>query len=79
MCMQTKEKGPCDESLERYFFDTSMGKCLRFNFGGCYGNDNNFESIEECESTCHALIESAISAKPMLINMGNLKFKNFIN
>ena len=70
MCMQAKEIGPCDNHLERYYFDTSMGKCIKFDFGGCFGNDNNFESIDECESTCHMLIESAVIATPMMINMG---------
>lgn len=44
---------------------------LFFSFlKGCHGNENNFESFEECENTCHSLIESAQNSKPMNINMG---------
>ena len=94
MCMLPIERGPCMNYVERYYFDTSMGKCERFTYGGiefnqssiilvkdnfkfdscfllgCFGNDNNFESLDECESTCHSLIESAMNSKPVKINMG---------
>ena len=26
--------------------------CESFNFGGCGGNENNFETEEECRNTC---------------------------
>ena len=32
--MQPKEKGPCMDYQERYYFETSMGKCQKFEFGG---------------------------------------------
>lgn len=45
--------------------------CTSFFRKGCFGNDNNFESLEECESTCHSLIESAMNSKPAAkIDMG---------
>lgn len=36
--------------------------------GGCQGNENNFETVEECNKKCSASIES-VSVVP-----GNLKF-----
>ena len=69
--MEQREPGPCMNYQQRFYFDTSMGKCLSFKYGGCHGNNNNFESIEECESTCHALIESANKSKSPEIDMGN--------
>ena len=71
MCMLPMEKGPCREDHEKYYFDTNTGKCQKFSFGGCFGNLNNFESLDECESTCNALIESAMSAKPIPVDLGN--------
>ena len=72
MCMEPLEPGPCTENIERYYFDEDMGKCMSFKFGGCHGNRNNFESKEECETTCHSLIESVETAKPKEIDMGNI-------
>ena len=74
MCMLPMEKGPCKEVHEKYYFDTKTGKCGKFIFGGCFGNLNNFESADECESTCHALIESAMAAKPIPVDMGRLLY-----
>jgi len=36
----------------KWYFDSKLNKCKEFIFGGCQGNRNNFESIEECERTC---------------------------
>lgn len=36
----------------RYFFNVSTGRCEQFTYGGCCGNENNFETIEECKQVC---------------------------
>lgn len=36
-----------------------MGKCLPFSYGGCRGNQNKFDSAEECERRCAAVREEA--------------------
>ncbi|CAF0898052.1 unnamed protein product [Brachionus calyciflorus] len=69
MCMLPREKGPCADYEQKYYFNTLSGQCEEFTYGGCNGNDNNFESLDECESTCHALIESASNSQILPINM----------
>jgi hypothetical protein len=44
--------GPCDALMPRYFFNPDTGQCEPFNYGGCGGNANNFETVEQCEQTC---------------------------
>lgn len=46
------ESGPCKAIKERYFFNVNSGSCERFEYGGCSGNSNNFETMEECEEAC---------------------------
>lgn len=31
---------------------TSRGACEGFNYGGCKGNANNFETKQACENAC---------------------------
>lgn len=52
VCSLPKETGPCKAAFQRYYYDNVEQKCLKFIYGGCRGNENNFETIAECEQTC---------------------------
>lgn len=60
--MSPAEKGTCSESIQRYTYSVNMGKCLLFDYSGCEGNLNNFETIEECETVCDILIQMSQQA-----------------
>ncbi|KIH42618.1 Kunitz/Bovine pancreatic trypsin inhibitor domain protein, partial [Ancylostoma duodenale] len=40
--------------LFSYGFDPKQGKCVRFFYGGCGGNNNNFETKEDCQDVCES-------------------------
>ena len=44
--------GPCRGSFKRWFYETSTKTCKEFVYGGCRGNDNRFNTKEECEGLC---------------------------
>jgi len=44
--------GPCRGAKDRYHYDSATGDCKQFTFGGCRGNKNNFQTIEECRTQC---------------------------
>lgn len=44
--------------MPRWRFDMSQKKCVRFIYGGCAGNRNNFDSEEYCMAVCKRLSES---------------------
>lgn len=44
--------------MPRWYFDLSKGKCVRFIYGGCGGNRNNFESEDYCMAVCKAMSKS---------------------
>ncbi|XP_015232468.1 PREDICTED: tissue factor pathway inhibitor-like [Cyprinodon variegatus] len=52
LCALKDESGPCKALKQRYFFDVNSGGCELFEYGGCQGNANNFETLEECEEAC---------------------------
>ena len=59
--MMPKIEGPCKALIRSFYFDKYEGKCKKFIFGGCDGNENNFESMAECEKICggkHIKIET---------------------
>jgi hypothetical protein len=62
ICMSPAEKGTCSESLPRYYYNVNMAKCLPFEYSGCEGNLNNFETIDVCEHTCDILIQMSRQA-----------------
>lgn len=50
--MLQADVGPCRALQTRYYYDSRTGVCDVFGYGGCQGNQNNFQSAEECESQC---------------------------
>ena len=52
ICGLRPDVGPCDAVIPRLFFNAQTGACERFIWGGCGGNENNFETREDCEAAC---------------------------
>lgn len=42
------DDGPCKAMIKR-FFQYSHQQCEEFIYGGCEGNQNRFETLEECK------------------------------
>ena len=56
VCALPSETGNCRGFIPRYFHNNDTGRCEEFIYGGCGGNQNNFETKEECERTCGKLL-----------------------
>ncbi|XP_014679388.1 PREDICTED: epithelial cell adhesion molecule-like [Priapulus caudatus] len=52
VCTQAPNPGPCDNNLQRWYYDTGAGVCSLFNYGGCGGNGNNFATLQGCLIRC---------------------------
>ncbi|KAH7941211.1 hypothetical protein HPB49_011097 [Dermacentor silvarum] len=51
-CLSKPDQGPCFAAIPRYYFDNSTSTCKEFTYGGCEGNPNNYETVEQCKASC---------------------------
>ncbi|BFZ04334.1 hypothetical protein BsWGS_07373 [Bradybaena similaris] len=51
-CAYEKVEGICQGRFDRYYYEPATGTCELFQYGGCQGNENNFETQIECEAVC---------------------------
>ncbi|ESN96691.1 hypothetical protein HELRODRAFT_138774, partial [Helobdella robusta] len=51
-CFLPSARGECGKNDEKWYFDTQMKKCLPFLYGGCGGNKNRFETMDDCSRAC---------------------------
>ncbi|XDB47998.1 hypothetical protein AB1E18_001586 [Capra hircus] len=59
-CFLEEDVGICRGYITRYFYNEQSKQCERFTYGGCLGNLNNFESLEECKNTCEDTLYDGI-------------------
>uniref|UniRef100_A0A8D1V949 Pancreatic trypsin inhibitor n=1 Tax=Sus scrofa TaxID=9823 RepID=A0A8D1V949_PIG len=52
VCSLPKKTGPCLAYLPRWWYDKEKKVCSRFIYGGCQGNNNNFQSENVCKDIC---------------------------
>lgn len=51
-CAMRADDGPCKALMKRFYFNILTFECEEFIYGGCQGNENRFDSVEECKTTC---------------------------
>uniref|UniRef100_H9G9K1 BPTI/Kunitz inhibitor domain-containing protein n=1 Tax=Anolis carolinensis TaxID=28377 RepID=H9G9K1_ANOCA len=52
LCLLPPNQGDCYAYMPRFFYNSTSGKCEKFIYGGCGGNENNFMTREECYYAC---------------------------
>jgi hypothetical protein len=52
-CLLPYDAGPCLASIRKFAF--VEGECREVTYGNCEGNDNRFDSLEECLAYCKGM------------------------
>uniref|UniRef100_A0A915K375 BPTI/Kunitz inhibitor domain-containing protein n=1 Tax=Romanomermis culicivorax TaxID=13658 RepID=A0A915K375_ROMCU len=52
ICALPKDPGPCNGYNPRFYFNNRNLRCELFVWGGCQGNQNNFENKQICDFAC---------------------------
>ncbi|XP_013859337.1 protein AMBP [Austrofundulus limnaeus] len=65
-CSADPDSGPCFGLHENYFYNSSSMSCELFQYGGCMGNQNNFQTERECLQRCRteAVCRLPMAAQP---------------
>ncbi|XP_058060218.1 papilin [Anopheles bellator] len=52
VCHLPKISGPCTGHYNMWYYDAERNLCSQFTYGGCLGNANRFEKLEDCKAAC---------------------------
>uniref|UniRef100_A0A8C0X6Q1 Eppin n=1 Tax=Castor canadensis TaxID=51338 RepID=A0A8C0X6Q1_CASCN len=52
ICKLPKETGPCMAFFRRWWYSKENNTCYTFIYGGCQGNNNNFQTKTICQNAC---------------------------
>ena len=58
----------CRAAIDRYFYNPESVACEQFIYGGCEGNGNNFETLEQCRARCQGEYYNNRATKSLHIN-----------
>ncbi|KAM5280140.1 tissue factor pathway inhibitor [Ctenodactylus gundi] len=76
LCFLEEDAGICRGYETRYFYNNQSKQCERFKYGGCLGNANNFQSLEDCENVCGDTVNKKqvddIKPQPVAVNNNSL-------
>ncbi|XP_069008093.1 kunitz-type protease inhibitor 1a [Embiotoca jacksoni] len=59
-CTEIPDTGICRDSFTKWYYNPIQQDCLRFNYGGCPGNENRFDSKEYCMKVCRGVTEKDV-------------------
>lgn len=52
ICSLPAVVGPCRARLQKWYYEPALSRCTTFFYGGCDGNENRFDTEQQCQAKC---------------------------
>lgn len=62
-CTEPPDTGSCRHSLTKWYYNPVAQDCFPFNYGGCQGNENRFDTKDSCMKVCRGVTEKDVFAR----------------
>jgi len=59
--------GQCKAAFPRYYFNGTQSSCVKFTYGGCQGNANNFVTAEACTEACAQPVPAVVANSSLCV------------
>ena len=59
--------GNCSQKVMKWFYDVNTKYCRQFEFTGCNGNENRFETRQQCIEICESHKRRGMSLKEFVM------------
>ncbi|BFZ20765.1 hypothetical protein BsWGS_23804 [Bradybaena similaris] len=84
LCSLPSVTGPCRAYFPRYFYNPATGQCQEFVYGGCLGNANRFNTIEECQTACASgsnepIVQASVCSLPPVAGPCRALFRKYFH
>ena len=77
ICSLQPDKGSCNGDFQQWYHDVNTATCKEFSWSGCDGNQNNFDTIAECQRFCEVDVCSLLpDVGPCEIRLERARFSD---
>jgi hypothetical protein len=73
-CTQPAEIGNCRGAFPSFYYDAAADECKAFIYGGCDGNENRFDTLEDCQAASLKFCSSSPGISLMYVLLGACAF-----